>query len=196
LHNIISIERKGSRRRRFEILVHPHFDVLYAAARRMTMSSVDAEDLVQEVCLIAFTRLDELEDIEYQRAWLLRVLYHKFIDSRRREQRSPVGMADSGTDSIEPEDLVESDWRPDEQLDQDIRADRILKAMSYLNKDLCALVALHDVEGMTLEELQKMTGRPVGTLKAQLHRTRAKLGRLLSSDAIQRPQLKAVGDKL
>ena len=195
LYSIISFERKGSPRQRFESLMRPHFDVLYAAAHRMTMSSVDAEDLVQDVCLKAFTRIDELENLEYPRAWLLRVLYHQFIDARRSDKRSPVDIADTGAESIDPDDVAISRWQPEEQLDQEIRADRILKAMSYLNKDHCALVALHDVEGMTLDELQKITGRPIGTIKAQLHRTRVKLGRLLSNDAILQPHLRAVGDK-
>jgi RNA polymerase sigma-70 factor (ECF subfamily) len=195
LHSIIPFKRKDSPRQRFESLMRPHFDPLYAAARRMTLSPIDAEDLVQEVCLKAFTRLDELEAIEYKRAWLLKVLYNKFIDSRRSDQRSPVNLAGTGAESTDPDDVAVSRWQPEEQLDQEIRADRILKAMSYLNKDLCALVALHDIEGMTLEELQKLTGRPIGTIKAQLHRTRIKLGRLLSNDAILRPHLRAVGDK-
>ena len=35
----------------FEDLLQPHFDALHAAAQRMTLSSSDAEDLVQDVCL-------------------------------------------------------------------------------------------------------------------------------------------------
>ena len=195
LHNVLTFKRQNSRSDRFDALVRPHFESLYAAARRMTLSPTDAEDLVQEVCLKAFKRLDELESIEYKRAWLLKVLYHKFIDSRRSNQRSPIDMADSGTDSTDPNDVAESRWQPEEQLDREMRANRILKAMSYLNKDHCALVALHDIEGLTLDELQKITDRPIGTIKSQLHRTRVKLGRLLSTDAILRPQLKTVGEE-
>lgn len=175
--------------------MRPHFDALYAAARRMTMSSVDAEDLVQDVCLKAFTRIEELENLEFRRAWLLRVLYHQFIDARRRDKRSPVEIADTGVESMDPDEVAVSRWQPEEQLDQELRAERILKAMSYLNKDHCALVALHDIEGVTIDELQIMTGQPIGTIKAQLHRTRAKLGRLLANDAILRPHLRAVGEK-
>ena len=179
--------------KRFEALMRPHFDALYAAARRMTLSSVDAEDLVQEVCLKSFMRLDELERVEYQRAWLLKMLYHKFIDMKRSDKRSPVSSADTGVDSMEPDELTRGESGPEGLVDEDIRITRILMAMRKLNGDQCALVALRDIEGLSIKELQELTGLRSGTIKAQLHRTRAKLGRILSSDTALQPYLKAIG---
>ncbi|MDH4107919.1 MAG: RNA polymerase sigma factor [Gammaproteobacteria bacterium] len=188
--------RRRSEPDRFGELMRPHFDALYAAARRMSMSAVDAEDLVQEVCLKAFLKLDELESMEYQRAWLLRVLYNQFIDSRRVLQRSPVGMATTGADENDEFEVpAASSWQPEEMLDREMRVELILKAMRLLGSDQCTLVALHDIEGMSLDELQQMTGTPIGTLKSQLHRTRAKLGRLLAKDLAHRPDLKVIGGK-
>ena len=196
LDNVISFENKGSPRQQFEALLRPHFEALYAAARRMAVSEADAEDLVQEVSIKAFLKLDEFRKIEYQRAWLLKMLYHQFIDLHRSNQRSPVGNSDTGTDSIEPDEFAESARQPEQMVDQDIRIAQVLRAMKCLSQENCALVALHDIEGLTLEELHKLTGRPVGTIKSLLHRTRVKLGRLLANELILKPQLKVVGGKL
>jgi RNA polymerase sigma-70 factor (ECF subfamily) len=179
--------------KRFEDLLRPHFDALHAAAGRMTLSSSDAEDLVQDVCLKAFTRLDELEQIEYPRAWLLKMLYNKFIDHLRARQRSAVDLAETGSDSSEPDQLAPNHWQPEEMLDREIRITRILMAMKRLNPEQCALVALRDIEGLSIAELEDLTGAPGGTIKSQLHRTRAKLGRLLSSDTSLKPNLRAIG---
>ena len=162
----------------------------------MTLSSVDAEDLVQDVCLKSFTRLDELERIEYQRAWLLKMLYHKFIDKQRTEQRSPISIAETGLDSMELDELAQHESQPEQLVDEEIRIARILMAMKRLNSDQCTLVALRDVEGLSIKELQELTGLPSGTIKAQLHRTRAKLGRILSNDESLKPHLKAIGGEL
>ena len=183
----------NSRKNRFESLLRPHFDALYAAARRMTLSPVDAEDLVQDVALKAFEKLDELEKIEFPRAWLLKVMYNKFIDEHRSSKRSPVAQAATGVDSEEPDDHARGDWLPEEMLDREIRITRILMAMRRLDSESAALVALRDIEGLTIAELEEMTGSPSGTIKAKLHRSRARLGRLLSSDATLKPELKAVG---
>ncbi len=182
-----------ARAKRFEAILRPHFDALFAAARRMTFSSVDAEDLVQDVCLKSFTRLDELERIEYPRAWLLKMLYHKFIDKQRTERRSPISIADTGLDSMEPHDLMQHCSQPEKLIDEEIRITRILLAMRRLNADQCALVALRDIEGFSIKELQELTGLRSGTIKAQLHRTRVKLGKILSSDETLKPHLKAIG---
>ncbi len=195
MHNVLSLKGQNSRSKLFEALVRPHFGALYTAARRMSQSPDDAEDLVQEVCLKAFERLEELENIEFQRAWLLKVLYHKFVDTRRAHGRSPVNMAETGADSKEPDAIAERKWQPEDMADRSMRIDRVLRAMSCLNRDQCALVALHDVEGLTISELQELTGKPAGTIKAQLHRTRAKLGRLMLNDALLQPHLKVIGGK-
>ncbi|MDJ0699495.1 MAG: RNA polymerase sigma factor [Woeseiaceae bacterium] len=182
-----------SRKTRFEAILRPHFETLYAAARRMTLSPVDAEDLVQDVALKAFEKMDELENIEYPRAWLLKVMYNRSIDEHRSAKRSPVQQASTGVDSDEPDDYRGSDWLPDELFDREVRITRILMAMKRLDSESAALVALRDIEGLTIAELQEMTGSPPGTIKAKLHRSRAKLGRLLSSDDSLKPELKAIG---
>ena len=178
---------------RFEVLLRPHFDAMYAAARRMTLSTVDAEDLVQDVALKAFEKLDELEQMEYPRAWLLKVMYNRFIDEKRSASRAPVDQAATGFDSEEPDEQAPGNWLPEEILDREIRVTRILMAMRRLDRESAALVALRDIEGLTIAELEKLTGSPSGTIKARLHRSRARLGRLLSSDTTLKPELKAIG---
>ena len=180
-------------RDRFEALMQPHIDALYGAARRMTGSPHDAEDLLQEVYMLAFDRLTELEAIEYPRAWLMRVMYHKFIDGRRRDGRSPIGRSATGAESAEPDTIASATDAPDDALQQLQDLHRILAAMRRLDAESCALVAMHDVEGYGIEELSRMTGMPAGTIKARLHRTRAKLGRLLKAGEPGRPELRIVG---
>ena len=180
---------------RFAELVRPHFDALFAAARRLTASNADAEDLVQDVCLKAHLRIDELETIEFPRAWLLKMLYHRFIDIQRSRGRSPVDMAETGTDSNDPDRLSPEGTRPDELVEREMRVDRIVRAMGILNSEATSLLALHDIEGFSLAEIRELTGLPEGTIKSRLHRTREKLGRLLSNEAIAKPVLTVVGGK-
>jgi RNA polymerase sigma-70 factor (ECF subfamily) len=193
LFNVSVFRSRPSNCDRFEVLLRPHFAALYAAARRMTVSSHDAEDLVQEVCITAYELLDELEDIEFPRAWLLKVMYNRFIDGQRRSGCEPVDIAPTGAESQEPDLCAAGVPGPEELVDRDQRVHRVLRAMRCLDANHCALVAMHDVEGVSIGELCRMTGLPAGTIKAQLHRTRMKLGRLLSSDAMARPQLKIIG---
>jgi len=187
--------RRNSSEQRFRALIEPHFGALYAAARRLARNPADAEDLVQDVCLKAFQGLDELEKIEYQRAWLLRTLYHRFIDIRRSRDRSPVDRAETGFESVDPERIMEGPMRPDDILERDMRVDVIVRAMEIIGKEASSLLALHDIEEFSLEELKTLTGLPIGTIKSRLYRTRSKLGRLLSNEQIRKPALTVVGGK-
>ena len=182
-----------SHKARFETLLRPHFDALYAAARRLTSSVADAEDLVQDVALKAFERVDELERIEHPRAWLLRVMYNRFVDEHRSAQRSPVASAATGFDSEDPDEHEHGGGLPDEAFDREIRITRILMAMQRLDGESAALIALRDIEGLTIAELERLTGAPAGTIKSKLHRGRSRLGRILASDETLKPALQAIG---
>ena len=65
--------------------------------------------------------------------------------------------------------------------------------MNILNREHCALLALHDIEGYTLAELETLTGMTQSNIKSKLHRTRAKLGRLMQRESTGRPHLTVAG---
>lgn len=184
---------ENTRKTRFETVFRPHFDALYAAARRMTLTPADAEDLVQDVALKAFEKLEELEKIEFQRAWLLKVMHNRFIDTHRSAGRSPVDQASTGVDSEDPDESRTSAWLPEETLNREIRVTRILMAMNRLDEESATLVSLRDIEGLSITELEQITGMPSGTIKSKLYRSRERLGRLLSSDETFKPHLKVIG---
>jgi len=193
LGDIISFRQKPTDQERFDSFVRPHFDALYLSAIRLTRSEDDAQDLLQEVLLKALAWLDELEEIEFRKAWLIKVMYNTFIDMTRGEKRSP--MTQAGDSGREPDELPANGDSLDQLFDRRQRVERVLRAMRVMNYEDCALIGMHDVEGLTIKELKQVTGMPEGTIKARLHRARKRLGRLLSNDAACTPYLRVVGDE-
>lgn len=163
---------------RFEVLVQPHYETLYRIAYRLTRSTYDAEDLAQEVCVRAYPRLAELEQLEQPRGWLLRVMYRVFIDSMRRYERSHVRPLESADADM----LASEQPGPAELVERQLRARQLDAAWQHLDASERALLALHELEGHSLADLQKMTGLKEGTLKSQLHRARVRLGKLLQRE--------------
>jgi RNA polymerase sigma-70 factor (ECF subfamily) len=161
---------------RFAALVRRHYQALYGAAYRLTRSAVDAEDLVQEVCVRAYPRFGEIELLEQPRGWLMRVLYRLFIDSRRRYERTHVRAIE------DDEEFVGNEPGPAEEAERALDRWRIEDAWRYLSNEHRTLLALHDVEGYTLSEIQSLTGLKEGTIKSRLHSARVRLGRLLQRD--------------
>jgi RNA polymerase sigma factor (sigma-70 family) len=176
---------------RFASLVQPHFAALYRAALRFTRRRHDAEDLVQEVCLRACLRLDELARVTNPRAWLMRALYRLFIDAaRRRRLRSRfaplLGGADQG-------DAASDEPSPDRVLDARRMHERVVAVWDRLEADQRALLALH-AEGSDLDELAVIFGINRNALSARLHRARARLANLLAAGELN-PRLELVETK-
>ena len=163
----------------FEKLVSPHFNNLYKLAYRLTGQRDNAEDLVQDLLLKIYPRLEEMQGIEKLAAWLSRVLYRLFIDQYRRQQRSPITL-------MNDEDVIYDTHAsnmagPSDVANSELTQELINSALEQLHEDRRILIMLHDVEGYNLQEINDMTGIPVGTIKSRLSRARNKLRKIIQT---------------
>jgi RNA polymerase sigma-70 factor (ECF subfamily) len=168
----------------FEAVIRPHLGPLYRLAYRLSGRREDAEDLVQDLLTKLYARRDEFAKVEHPRSWLMRVLYRMFIDQRRQRMRSPLHLVPD-TPSGDPESHLErlsTDDGPAMATERDDRQRILLDAVARLSEDHRRVLALHDIEGYTLEEMQEIIDCPIGTLKSRLHRARARLRELLEAD--------------
>ncbi len=155
----------------------PHVSSLYRLAYHYCGQQSDAEDLVQELLLKLINRVEEMEQVEKLRPWLVRALYHLFIDRLRRDQRRPVELFQP--DQLETMMATAESGQSTEKL---VLVDNIEQALKQLNHEQRTLVVMHDVENYTLTELEHILDAPIGTLKSRLHRARAKLRQILTED--------------
>jgi RNA polymerase sigma-70 factor (ECF subfamily) len=165
----------------FEELLRPQAEYLYRLAWRFTGSVADAEDLVQDVLLKLYPRTQELLEIERLRPWLARVLYRQYVDSVRQRARSPIVelVTDAEGEDNPLDALPAMKDGPEEHAERSRLRERILRALDRLNPEQRAVVAMHDVEGYSLEELETILETRLGTLKSRLHRARQRLRTLL-----------------
>ncbi len=170
---------------RFETLITPHLEALFSAAYRLHRDRVDAEDLVQDVCLRAYDRFEQFAAATAPRAWLLRVQYNLYVDGVRRSARTPTEALDEKTHLALSE--YADDPGPVAEAEAEELAGRLSVAWRSLTSDQQALLALQ-TEGYTLAELSAITTLPVGALKARLHRARVRLGKLVGINSSE-PQL-------
>ncbi|MDH3585475.1 MAG: RNA polymerase sigma factor [Gammaproteobacteria bacterium] len=166
----------------FERLVRPHFDRLYRLAWRLTGTKPEAEDLFQELLIKAFGKLDELVNIEEPGSWLCRVMYNQFVDQHRRFARQRMHLVDEG--HLPGQGLADlaGDLDPVDDRERLEKFRRLDAALQQLSEEHRLVVLLHDTEGYKLEEIEGMTGTPVGTIKSRLHRARARLRQILEND--------------
>lgn len=67
------------------VQIAPYMGDLRRYALRLTRQSADADDLVQDLLVKLLARAESFAQLDSPRAWLLRSLYHLFVDNRRRQ---------------------------------------------------------------------------------------------------------------
>jgi RNA polymerase sigma factor (sigma-70 family) len=169
----------------FATVVRPHLQRLYRLAFRLAGSAADAEDLIQELLIKIYKRRDELTSIGALGPWLSRVLYNQFIDNTRRYSRQrlrtvPLDSPQDGQHGLE--EVASEEPGPERAAASEFGMRALESALRQLSLEHRAVVLMHDAEGYKLEEIQTITGTPIGTLKSRLHRARARLREILSAD--------------
>jgi RNA polymerase sigma-70 factor (ECF subfamily) len=162
------------KRASFEQEALVHLDALYRVALRLTGNAADADDLVQETMLKAYRAWDQYEKGTNAKGWLLTILRNSFINEYRRRTRHPETV---DVDTIEPFAVFGEVQEDDPQgafFDQ-IVDDEVLKAIDELPVAFRETLVLSDVEGMSYQEIGKILGVPVGTVKSRLFRARQAL---------------------
>ena len=172
----------------FEALVRPHLKRLYCLAYRFTGSRDDAEDLVQSLLTKLVPQEQRLAAVESLAPWLARALYHLYVDDVRRRNRAPTSgsITDAGLiDSLPDEDSE----TPEQAAERRLTNRRLSAALAELPVEQRALIAWHDMEGYSLDELAVALDLPVGTLKSRLHRARARVRSSLTEPPITRERV-------
>ncbi|MCW8929045.1 MAG: RNA polymerase sigma factor [Gammaproteobacteria bacterium] len=157
--------------KRFESIVQPYLRDLFKRAYRLTQCQHDAEELVQDLLIKLFEKRSEINRIENIEGWMMRSLYHLYIDRWRKESRNPV----SQSENITSEALYTiecSELGPLQEVNRFKIHQQIHAALTSLNAEQQLLIVMHDMEGYSLPELANNLGIPLGTLKSRLHRAR------------------------
>lgn len=176
-------------RRAFEQEAVPHLDTAYRVALRLTGDPARAEDLVQDTMLKALRSWHQYQPGTNLRAWLLTILRNTFINDYRREKtRGPtVDITEAENFSLFEE---VGDRDPEGRFFDQIVDDQVLRSIDQLPEEFRETLVLSDLEGLPYQEIARITGVPVGTVKSRLFRARKALQSRLYDYAVEMGYIK------
>jgi RNA polymerase sigma factor (sigma-70 family) len=158
-------------RRAFQRLYHLHVGRVHGAVFRLSgYDHARAEDLTQEAFVRAWQKLPSFRHESAFGTWLYRLAVNVALMDIRARGADPVSMVDD-------EHLPDTGQTPFCAAERE----ELERAIGLLPARARAVFVLHDVEGWRHEEIGNELGMAIGTSKAQLHRARGLLRKLLGS---------------
>lgn len=162
--------------RDFASLTAEHTPRLFRIGMRLTHQPAEANDLVQEALLRAWSNWDKFSHEGKLGAWLSRILVNTFI-SRLRHQKvvdATAARCDIQRHLFDPRRL-EAAARPEHDWQSQGFGDEVRAALEELSPRYREVVVLVDVQGLAYQEAADELGCPVGTVMSRLHRARRQL---------------------
>jgi RNA polymerase sigma-70 factor (ECF subfamily) len=165
----------------FEILMRRHNQRLYRVARAILFNDAEAEDVMQDAYVRAWSHLEQFAGRSSFATWLTRIAVHEALARARRGRRLvPIEDISPRTEgTMTP--LSPAEAGPEQRaLQRDLR-NALEVAMGALSESFRSVLMLREVEGLSTAETAECLGITESLVKTRLHRARAALRREMES---------------
>ena len=160
----------------FESIYRRHGRSLFSLAYRMVGNLTDAEDLLQEIFLLAFDKLPTYQGRSSLRTWLHRLAVNRCLDYLRSRAARNRSLTESFDDRGHASSPSAGPGAPEERLDLE-------RAIRQLPRSYRAAFLLYDVEGFGHREVAEILGVAEGTSKSLVHKARLKIREQIGASA-------------
>jgi RNA polymerase sigma-70 factor (ECF subfamily) len=149
--------------------IYEHFKTfIFGLACRYTRNPVAAEDLIQDIFLIVFTRLQSLDNDDAFVGWLYRIAVNTCLSHVRSSRR--VFYKEVPLEDVEGVLNSHVSDRSEDMLDRCLE-----EAVQKLSPKLKTVFILHDIQGFKHEEVAQIMDCSTGTSKSQLFKARMRI---------------------
>jgi RNA polymerase sigma-70 factor (ECF subfamily) len=167
----------------YDELVKRYQERIYATIYHMTANHEDANDLAQEAFIKGFQALKSFKGGSSFYTWVYRIAVNKTINFlKQRKNRSQMSLDDLDFNAEHDRDLVAliSEKTPRREVNLAELQEKLNEAMQKLSEPHRLVVTLHDVQGTSHEEIAKIMGCNIGTVRSRLFYARQQLQAYLS----------------
>ncbi len=173
-----------SRLQAFEAAALVHLDSVYRLALRLCRKRTEAEDLVQDTYLRAFSHFDQFQPGTNCRAWLFTILRNAFINRVTRGGREVLELDEDRLERVEVESPgfpLSTIANPEDEFFRHVVDKDVAEALDQLPVLFREVVLLADLEQCSYKEIGQICGVPVGTVMSRLSRGRQRLRAALAT---------------
>ena len=164
--------KNGEQSAQFEIY-KGYYKAMYNTALRILNNSFEAEDMMQESFLIAFTKLSTFKAEVTFGAWLKRIVINKCLTQLKKNNRF---------EEVKMEVAREEQYNDDVSIGSEIKPKIILDAMNNLKDNYRIALNLHLIEGYDYEEISEILSISYENSRTTISRAKSKLRKVLANE--------------
>jgi len=165
--------------RAFDELIRRYQERIYATIYHMTSNHEDANDLTQETFVKAYKAISSFKGDSGFFTWVYRIAVNKTINflKQRKNRHNNMSLNDLDFNAEHDPDLVSliSDKNPRRDMSLTELQEKLNEAMQKLSEVHRLVVTLHDVQGLSHEEIGKIMDCNPGTVRSRLFYARQQL---------------------
>lgn len=148
IEQLIELCKSGNQSAQLEVY-NRYYKAMYNTSLRIVKDSYDAEDIMQDSFLLAFTKLDTLKDVKTFGAWLKRIVINNSIYHYKKHSKyANVPLDDVLYKVEENNDGIDSDYEF-----TNLKAQQVIQTMKTLKENYQICLTLHLIEGYDHEEI-------------------------------------------
>lgn len=156
----------------FESLIGKYQNRLFHSMTQVLRNSTDAEDVVQDAFVKAFTKLSTFRGGSQFYTWLYRIAHNSAISQIRKRKPTESLDHDGGMAAATLEGQHVS---PSQRLERQEENRQLSDALNRLKEEQRSVLVLREMEGLDYDAIAEILDVPVGTVRSRLHRARAQL---------------------
>jgi len=160
----------------FADLVQPHMTSLSRFAQQELRSESEAEDVVQQSILLAFSRLRQFRGEASFNTWLRAITLNEVFRLLQKRTVAPVPLRESRAAR-----LADPATSPHTQYEQSERAERLHQALTRLPEKYRLMIQLRDLRELSIAETARSLSLTSAAVKTRHHRARKLLVRSLAT---------------
>ncbi len=164
----------------FEILVRRHQSAIYNFLLRMLHDPEEALDLAQEVFLKVFCSLERFDPRYRFTTWMYRIAFNAAIDNIRKRRPGILSLDAGADDSGGVREVAGSQPTPDQFLQARETRSHLEDAMRTLPAEYRQVLLLRHQGERRYDEIARITGLPIGTVKNRIFRAREMLRKAIA----------------
>jgi RNA polymerase sigma-70 factor (ECF subfamily) len=155
----------------YDELVQRYYKKIYALLYNMTSNKEDAEDLIQEVFVKAYSALARFKGDSSFYTWVYRIAVNRAINyvKRRNKRAGPsLDNVDSGIERDKSYVELSAKESPFRDATLSELQEKLNSALQKLSDKHRVVVVMHDIEGVPHDEIAQVLGVSSGTVRSRL----------------------------